>query len=84
MTTMVAMMTSRREPIDGGDELNAYTFEPEHSELHTLVDLQGRARGLSRTKLAALAKCCLLALDLEYVSLGDLNCTTDEDPELSN
>jgi hypothetical protein len=51
-------------------------------EMNLLVEAQRISKGLSRTKLAALAKRCLLELGDEHLSLGELDAITDGDPEL--
>jgi hypothetical protein len=56
---------------------------PEVTDLDRLRQAQSLAGQLSRTKLAALARTCLLALgDAEVLSLAELDLVIGEDPEL--
>lgn len=56
---------------------------PEVTDLDRLGQAQALAGQLPRTKLAALARTCLLALgDAEVLSLAELDLITRDDPEL--
>jgi len=57
-------------------------FEPGSDALAGLVEAQDIAGGLPRTKLAALAKTCLLELGGFEGVLPELDAITDGDPEL--